>query len=215
MERPPLIPRRQLFGDPTRAQARISPGGRRLSWLAPRDGVLNVWIAPVDDLGAARCLTNDRGRGIRLHLWAYDGRHVLYAQDHDGDENWNIHALDVDSGETRNLTPLRDVHATIQRLSPARPGALAVGLNDRDPRWHDLYEIDIATGERRLLFRNDQELFNFLLDREFAIRLATRTLPGGDMQVLRKDGEAFSEMLRVSHDDSMGTSFLTINARGD
>ena len=211
----PLIARRLLFGDPARVQARLSPDGRFLSWLAPRDGVLNVWLSPLDDLAAARPLTTDRGRGIRLHLWAYDGRHILYAQDRDGDENWNIYAIDIAGGEPRNLTPLPGIHAAIERLSPARPHAVAVLLNDRDPRWHDVYEVDIVSGERRLLFRNDQELFGFLLDREFALRLASRTLPGGDVLVLRKDGASFTELQRVSHDDSMGTSFLTINAAGD
>ena len=40
----PVIPRAKLFGNPTRAQGRISPDGRWLSWLAPRDGVLNIWL---------------------------------------------------------------------------------------------------------------------------------------------------------------------------
>ena len=214
MDATPLIARRLLFGDPARVQARLSPDGRFLSWLAPRDGVLNVWLSPLDDLAAARPLTTDRGRGIRLHLWAYDGRHILYAQDRDGDENWNIYAIDIAGGEPRNLTPLPGIHAAIERLSPTRPHAVAVLLNDRDPRWHDVYEVDIVSGERRLLFRNDQELFGFLLDREFALRLASRTLPGGDVLVLRKDGASFTELQRVSHDDSMGTSVLPINAAG-
>ena len=39
---PPLIPLRDLFDNPERALARLSPDGRRISWLAPVDGVLNV-----------------------------------------------------------------------------------------------------------------------------------------------------------------------------
>ena len=215
MTQTPLIPRRELFGNPDRTQARISPDGRYLSWLAPRDGVLNIWIAPVDDPAAARCLTADRKRGIRHHLWAYDGRHLLYTQDRDGDENWNIYATDIKRGETRNLTPLRGVHARIAALSVDRPHTVAVGLNDRDPRWHDIYEIDIGSAERRLLLRNDQELFGFLFDRQFAIRLAIRTLPGGDLLILRKSGAVFTEFRRIPHEDSINTDFLEINAAGD
>jgi dipeptidyl aminopeptidase/acylaminoacyl peptidase len=210
-----LIPRRTLFGNPDRTQARISPDGRWLSWLAPRDGVLNMWAAPTGDVGAARCLTGDRKSGIHQHFWPYDSRYLLYLQDRDGDENWNIHAVELASGAARNLTPLDGVHAIVHGVSPDRPGTVAVGLNDRDARWHDIYEIDIATGERRLVLRNDEELVGFVLDRRLTIRLATRTLPGGDQLVLRNDGSSFKEMLRIPQEDSMGTSLFAFNAAGD
>ena len=90
-----LIPRSALFGNPVRAQARLSPDGRYISFLAPKDGVLNVWLAPYGKLDAARPLTNDRKRGIRLHEWAADGRHVLFLQDEGGDENWRLYGVDV------------------------------------------------------------------------------------------------------------------------
>ena len=67
----PLIPRATLFGNPERTQARLSPDGRHISFIAPRDGVLNVWVAPAGDLAAAKPITNDRKRGIREHFWAY------------------------------------------------------------------------------------------------------------------------------------------------
>jgi dipeptidyl aminopeptidase/acylaminoacyl peptidase len=211
----PLIPRRKLFGNPDRTQARISPDGCWLSWLSPRDGVLNMWVAPVDDMSAAKCLTNDSTNGIQQHCWPYDGRHLLYLQDQRGNENWNIYAVDVASGETRNLTPLDGVHAIILAATPDRPDTLSVGLNDRDARWHDVYEIDIATGERRLILRNEEEFSQFVLDRNLAIRLATKTLPGGGRLVFRKDGAGFKEMLRIPEEDSLGTSVFAINAAGN
>ena len=210
-----LIPRRKLFGNPERTQARISPDGRWLSWLAPRDGVLNLWVAPAANAGAARCLTDDRKNGIRLHYWPHDGRHMLYLQDRQGDENWNIYAIDLASGAARNLTPLDRVHATIAGLSPDRPGTIAVGLNDRESRWHDIYEVDIATGERRLILHNDASLAGFVLDRQLAVRLATQTLPGGDRLVLRNDGAGFKEMMRIPQEDGIGTQFFSFNAAGD
>ena len=210
-----LIPRRKLFGNPERTQARISPDGRWLSWLAPRDGVLNLWLAPAGDAGAARCMTDDRKNGIRQHYWPHDGQHLLYLQDRQGDENWNIYAIDLAGGAVRNLTPLDGVHATIVGLSPERPGTIAVGLNDRDARWHDVYEIDIATGARRLVLRNDDNLAGFVVDRQLAVRLATQTLPGGGRLVLRNDGAGFKKMMRVPQEDSIGTQFFSFNATGD
>jgi hypothetical protein len=64
-----LIPRAHLFGNPARAAARISPDGTMLSWLAPVDGVLNVFVAPTDAPGDAVAVTQDRGRGVRIYGW--------------------------------------------------------------------------------------------------------------------------------------------------
>src|SRR5689334_15420082 len=71
-----LIPRAAIFGNPERAQARLSPDGRFVSFLAPRNGVLNVYVAPRDGLAQAQPITEDKLRGIREHFWALDGRHV-------------------------------------------------------------------------------------------------------------------------------------------
>ena len=121
----PLIPRTKLFGNPTRAQGQISPDGRWLSWLAPKDGVLNIWLAPAGDIGAARAITNDKKRGIRFHGWAYDGTHVLYMQDEGGTEDLHIYAVAIEGGQARDLTPLPGVQARIQELSLDEPDVMA------------------------------------------------------------------------------------------
>jgi hypothetical protein len=101
----PLIPRQILFGNPERAALRISPDGRHLSFLAPLNGVLNVWVAPVGEVGAAKPVTRDAGRGIHIYFWAYTGAHILYLQDREGDENWKVYVVDLASGASMDLTP--------------------------------------------------------------------------------------------------------------
>src|SRR2546430_7888167 len=95
---PQLIPRTALFGNPVRAQARLSPDGRYMSFLAPKNGVLNVWLAPFGKLDAAKAITDDKKRGIRQHHWADDGKHILFLQDEGGDENWRVYSVDVETG---------------------------------------------------------------------------------------------------------------------
>src|SRR2546423_12941320 len=58
----PLIPRKLLFGNPDKAGTKISPDGKLISFLAPVDGVLNVWVGPIDDPAAAKPVTNDKKR---------------------------------------------------------------------------------------------------------------------------------------------------------
>lgn len=211
----PLIPRDALFGNPVRTQARLSPDGRFISYVAPRDGVLNLWVAPAGDLDAAKPITNDRKRGVRLHFWAFDGKHVLYAQDEGGDENWRLHAVDVASGVDRDLTPLPGVQAQVAGLSHTRPGTVLVGLNDRVPEWHDLYEIDIASGERKLVLANEQEFSSFVPDLALTPRLATRSTPNGDEILRRTQAGAWERVVAVSQEDTLTTAPLTIEGDGE
>jgi dipeptidyl aminopeptidase/acylaminoacyl peptidase len=202
----PLIPRTQLFGNPTRAQGQISPDGRWLSWLAPKDGVLNIWAAPADDIGAARVITDDRKRGIRFHAWANTSAHVLYIQDEGGTEDWHVYAVLVEGGAARDLTPYPGVNARIQALSLDEPEILAIGLNDRDKSWHDLYRVNIGTGERELLYENQRELAEIMVDRQLRPRLAvkTRDREGGHI-VYRVAGTDLEPLMVVEHEDDLTT----------
>jgi Tol biopolymer transport system component len=105
----PIIPRKVIWGNPDKASVQISPDGAFVAYLAPRDGVLNVWVAPRAGLGGAQPVTHDTGRGIRFYLWAYTSKHILYIQDNDGDENWRLFSVDVTSTHSRDLTPFDGV----------------------------------------------------------------------------------------------------------
>ena len=208
-----LIPRSALFGNPQKAQARISPDGKYISFIAPKDGVLNVWLAERGKLDAAKPITNDQKRGIRQHLWSFDNRHVLYLQDLDGDENWHVHAVDVVSGEDKDITPYKGARAQIVDLSWRKPGVVAVGLNDRVPEWHDLYEIDIATGKRTLVEQNTQEFGDWLVDFDLKPKLATKNTAEGT-EILRRAGDKWVSLLKYGQEDSLTTEPIAIEASG-
>jgi hypothetical protein len=173
----PLIPRAALFGNPSRHQARISPDGEWLTWLAPFEGVLNVWLAPADDVGAAEPLTRVTGRPIAWQDWACDGAHILFLSDESGDENWRVFAINRTTGAIRNLTPISRVSARILMVSPERPDIILVGLNDRDPKWHDVWAVDLATAERRLILQNSEEFWNSAFDWQLNPRVARKADP--------------------------------------
>jgi Tol biopolymer transport system component len=148
---PELIPRDVLFGNPQKAQARLSPDGKHLSFVAPVDGVLNVWVGPVDDISKAVPVTEEKVRPISSHHWAYDNKHVLYGQDKNGDENFHIYATNIDDRSTKDLTPIDGVRAEIQEISEKHPAEILVGLNDRNPQLHDIWRVNIETGEKTLV----------------------------------------------------------------
>ncbi len=209
-----LIARDALFGNPTRTQARLSPDGRHISYIAPRDGVLNVWVAPWDRLDEARAITQDTKRGIRQHFWSYDNAHVLYLQDQGGDENWRLHSVEVATGRDLDLTPIAGVQAQVVGVSPRRPGVVLVGLNDRKPEWHDLYEIDIASGKRTLVERNDQEFAGYLEDSMLVPRLAVKSGADGDEMLARGAQGAWESLLKYGPEDTQTTSPLVIEGDG-
>jgi len=203
-ETPPLIPLEVLFGNPTRTQARISPTGETLSWLAPsKDGVLNVWIQPIDgpeeDRPEPRQITDDTVRGIRFHGWSQDGKRVFYLQDQGGDENWHLYAVGLDGGEARDLTPFEGVRAENLITDPEHPGELLVGLNKRDPSLFDMYRVDLASGEVTLDTENPGDVLGWLTDADFRIRAAEAQDPKTGDSIIRvrdSDDAPWRELIR-------------------
>jgi dipeptidyl aminopeptidase/acylaminoacyl peptidase len=181
-----LIPRRLLFGLPERSDAAINDDGTRVSFRAPVGGAQNLWVAPVDNIDAARPVTKNVGRAIKSSVWSYDPRYILYSRDTGGDENFHIYSLDVDTGATRDLTPFDGVHAVLISGSHLHPDDYLVGINNRDPRWNDVWSVNIRTGERRLIEQHDR-FSKLIADWDLKVRLAVESMPGGGQQVYKRD----------------------------
>ncbi|MGD9721552.1 MAG: alpha/beta fold hydrolase [Pirellulales bacterium] len=210
----PLVSRDILFGNPDKASAQLSHDGTKLSYLAPRDGVLNVFVAPVDDLAAAKAVTDDKYRGIRLYFWAYDNAHILYLQDKGGDEDFHLYRVDLASGDIKDLTPIDKVTAQVVGLSEKFPGEILVGLNDRDPRYHDVYRVNIASGERKLVQQNP-DFAGFVADDDFQIRFASKMQPDGGNQFYEPDGQGgWREFEKVPFEDSLTTDVRGFDKSG-
>ena len=209
-----LIPRELLFGNPDKITVRTSPDGSRISYLAPKDGVLNVWVGPIDDPEAAMPVTNDTYRGIRSYFWSLTNEHILYIQDKDGDENWRIYSVNLSSGEIKDLTPFENVNALIEKTSLNFPEEIIVGLNDRDPEYHDLYRLNIETGNMSLIQEN-RYFSSFDIDDDYRVRFATNMTPDGGAEIFRptEDGgwEVFSE---IPMEDMITTGSAGFNKTG-
>jgi dipeptidyl aminopeptidase/acylaminoacyl peptidase len=211
----PLIPREELFGNPVKVAPRLSPDGGRLAYLAPDEGVLNIWLRTVgkdDD----RPITQDRKRGISIFFWAYDNRHILYAQDRDGDENFRIYAVDLDTDNVRDLTPLEGVQARIYAVDHRFPGEILVGLNHRDSRMHDVYRLDLATGDMVLEVENNDGALAWFADSDFHVRAAWNPTQDGGFELRVRDTiEAeWRPLLKWGPDEQSGPYGWTEDGRG-
>ncbi len=187
---PPLIPLRHLFDNPERALARLSPDGTRLSWVAPRDGVLNVWVRDRAG-GEAVPVTDDRDRGIRSYMWSRDSARILYSQDLGGDENHHLLAVDAGGGgPARDLTPFPGVRAGLIDAPRATPRHVLVSMNLRDRSLFDAYRVSLATGRLELIGRNPGNIIGWVADRDGHLRAARAQTPAGDYELLVRDDEA-------------------------
>ncbi|OBX19092.1 peptidase S9 [Erythrobacter sp. QSSC1-22B] len=221
----PLIPREDLFGNPTRTGGQISPDGKWLSWRAPKDGVMNVWIAPASDPAAGRAITASTDRPIPQYFWAPDSRSVLYVQDKGGDENFLLYGVDIASGSERTLTPFENTRVQVVGTSNRIKDRMLIGVNNRDPRLHDVHMLDLNSGELTLVQQNDSYA-GFLADDNLDLRMALRPNAGGGMDFFPiVDGEIAAEPSDTTGlEDSLttqpagfttdGTTMYWIDSRG-
>jgi dipeptidyl aminopeptidase/acylaminoacyl peptidase len=212
-EQPPLIDRNLFYGEIAISGAQISPDGRSLSFLKPYKGTRNIWVKGVDEpFSAARPVSAEATRPIRSYFWSRDSKFILYVQDSGGDENFNVYAIDpklpadAKSGvpATRPLTNLSKVRTEIFAVPKAKPDILYIGLNDRDPKWPDLYELKISTGEKKLLRKNTEEIAAWEFDDAGNLRLAVRTTKSGDTEILRVDADGFKSLYSCTVFESCG-----------
>jgi dipeptidyl aminopeptidase/acylaminoacyl peptidase len=181
----PLIAREKFFGNPSRAQGRLSPDGKWLSWIAPREGVLNIYVAPAADPNAARALTAETKRPIRTYFWSPDSRQILYINDKGGDENFLLYGVDVASGQQRALTPFEKTRVQIVNISNQVKDRILIGVNNRDAKWHDVYSLDLASGRLTPVMINMGAYSGFIADEQLNLRIATRARPDGGSDFYR------------------------------
>lgn len=191
----PLLDRDLFFGNPEIAGGQISPDGKYITFMKEHQGIMNVFIKGFDEpFEKARPVTDSK-RPLYGYFWTYDSKYILYVKDNDGDENMNVFAVDPNSKSaasplpvSRNLTPMKNVAAQIFLVSKKNPDIMYVGLNDRDPAWHDLYELSISTGKTKLLYKNTERITGFDFDWNETMRAMSKTDEKGNT-ILYKVGE--------------------------
>ena len=210
-----LIARAAIFGNPERAGAQVSPDGKYISFLAPRDGVMNVWVVERGKpLAEARPLTSEKVRPIRIYYWAANGGDIIYSQDKDGDENFLLYAVNVASGTERKLTDFKGVRVVVYGSSWKRPNELLVGINERDKAFHDPYLLNVRTGEIKKLFDNTDKYDGFTADEDLRIRFVTRATEAGGQEVFKYEDGKTTPFESIGFEDSQTTGPAGLTSDG-
>jgi dipeptidyl aminopeptidase/acylaminoacyl peptidase len=200
-QQPALIDREVFFGNPEYAGAQISPDGKYISFIKPLKDVRNVWVKGIDEpFEKARPLTAEKKRPISGYFWSWDGKYILFTKDNDGDENFNVFAVDPAGAPATgsevpaptNLTNAKGVRTIIYNVPETEPDYIYIGINERDKAWHDLYKVQISTGTKTLLRENKDRLTGWIFDNADKLRMATRSPQDGSTEILKVDGDKFT-----------------------
>jgi len=215
-ELPPLIDRELFFGDPEISGAKLSPDGTWMSFIKPFQGTRNIWIKKLhNDFSTARPITADTNRPISSYFWSRDSKYVLYVQDKGGNENYHIYAVNpsdpIESNLSvpisRNLTDKEHVRVQIFSVPKSNPDLMYVGINDRDPAWHDLYELSISTGTLTLIKENTERFIGWVFDRADRLRLAMKSNDDGSTDLFRIDSDGYIKI----YSSTILESFYPVN----
>lgn len=219
-----IIPRKVLFGNPERSLVKLSRDGQYLSYLAPYNGVMNIYVAKADKPSEATVLSNETKRGIRTYFWAYNNKQILYPQDNDGDENWHIYSIDLENKETRDLTPIKGSKSSVNNISLNFPDEILIENNDRRSDYFDLYKINIATNNMVLLYQNDI-YGSIITDGQYRVRFGQKNTEDGGAIIDEFAGNNISGVLPlkleakqfmiISPDDLYTTSIVGFDAEGN
>jgi len=185
-EEPELIPREVIFGNPTQFRARISPDGTMLSYLAPYEGVINIWVKTIgtdDD----HPVTKDTERPIYAYFWQQDSEHILYTRDFDGDENDHLYLVDLETGETTDLTPFEGVKVTVYEHNKHHPDNIVLSMNKENPELFDVYMMDLNTLDMEKIAENPGNVIGWDLDADLNVRGGNAFSPENDFLLLVRD----------------------------
>jgi dipeptidyl aminopeptidase/acylaminoacyl peptidase len=209
----PLIDRALFFSNPEISAAQVSPDGKFLAFFKSVRGTRNIWVKRTDEsLEKARPLTAAAENSPQKFYWTRDSKHILFTQDIAGNGKLDIYAVDIMSHPAAGqIAPARNLTegtkggaatelsgAEIYALPEKSPDQVYVGLSDRDPAWADLYAVQISTGQRVLLRKNDFRVAQWRFDRDGVLRLARRFLANGDIELARVDKTGYTPLYTCS-----------------
>jgi dipeptidyl aminopeptidase/acylaminoacyl peptidase len=209
-----LIPRKIIFGNPDKANVQISKDGKYISYLSDKAGILNVFIAPINDINNVKSITNDTKRGIRNYFWSHDNTHILYLKDSDGDENEIIHKVDISTLKDTILTPEKDVKSVIFKNSYKFPNEIIIGLNQRKKEYFDIYKLNIKTGGLSLIYENNKYI-SFSIDDNYQIKFGYHPTSDAGNQIYFFENKKEIPYIKIPHEDSKTSGIVGFTEKGD
>jgi dipeptidyl aminopeptidase/acylaminoacyl peptidase len=209
-ERAPLVPMEDFFKDPEKAAYRISPNGQMIIFRAPHMGRMNVFVQKLGDT-AAMPITHETERSIYNAFWESDDR-IIYTKDIGGNENMHVLSVKPDGSGLTDHTPFEKVRADVVDILEEKPDELLIQHNQRNPQIFDVYLLNTATNEMKMVAENPGNISGWVTDHDGKIRAAV-TSDGVNTSLLYRDNEEaeFKTVLTTSFKETMSPVIFTFD----
>jgi len=211
-----LIPREILFGNPLKTGPKISPNGKIMSYIAPVNNVLNLWVSTIGE-NDDRPITFDTNRGILNYFWSQDNKHIFYLQDLNGDENWRLYSVNIETKEVKDLTPFENVQVQIIDHNKRFPNDIIIAMNKENEALHDVYHFNIQTNEFKKIAENPGNILSWLTDYNLKLRAAMSSNAEGSFDLLFRENEEdeWRSILTWSLEDTLNSHPISFTKDGN
>lgn len=199
----PELPLEDFFRNSEQTAYQISPDGKYVSYMAPYENRLNIFIRETDGPQAVR-ITSETERDLAGYFWAND-RRILYLKDTGGDENYQLYGVDIDGSDPKAYTAFPGVRTQIIDPLKEIDSLMIIGINRRNPQIFDPYRLNLNTGEMTLLCENPGDIQSWQTDHDGRLRVAYAIVDGINTQIRYRDSEqeAFRPVLTTDFKESV------------
>jgi|TARA_B110000881_G_scaffold92698_1_gene81276 dipeptidyl aminopeptidase/acylaminoacyl peptidase len=206
----PLIPIEDFFRNPEKSSFSISPNGSHIAYMKPWKTRMNIYVVNIKT-DVERRLTSSEERSIYGFGWLGDER-IGYVKDDGGDENIHFYAVNKDGSNEIDLTPFKNVKATIIDDLEADSEHVILGLNKRNQQIFDPYRVNVNTGEMTMIAENPGNISGWMTDHDGKLRIAT-TSDGVSTSLLYRDSEAgkFKSILTTNFKEGVSPLLFTFD----
>jgi len=204
---PPAL--KDFFRNPEKTGFALSPDGKYLSWVAPYENRLNVFVRPLAG-GAETRVTSETARDISGYFWK--GDRVLYVKDFGGDENFHVVSVDLAGKDLKDLTPGEKLRAEIVDVLEDDDQYMLISNNRRDARVFDVYRVNVKTGQEAQVAQNPGNITGWMTDHAGHLRVAITT-NGVNSSLLYRDKEQdpFKPILTTNFKESVSPLLFTFD----
>lgn len=204
------IPLQDFFKNPEKTRFQISDNGEHISYMAPVDRRMNVFISPLGKSEESQ-ITFETERDVADYFWGND-KHILFLKDNKGDENFKLFSVNIETGEQLCLTPFEEVTTQYVDNLENIDNAILIGLNKRNKEIFDVYKLNIETGDLELVFENPGNVSGYITDHNGTIRLL-HTTDGVNQSFLYRanENDEFNHVLSLSFKDALQPHFFDFN----
>lgn len=224
-----LIPRKEILSTNDYSSVQLSHDGKWIAYIGPSfeqmlNGAKNVYIKDLPD-GTPKRLTHEHKDSIASLYIAYDGKTILYLSDPDGDENFSLNMINIETGKDTVIEDDMEVRAYPMSSSPSRTNELIIGINKRNPIFHDAFLLNLETGTKTMIFENNyyvQVLFNYQLEPVLGYNETDdagvtfyHLLPNGQAELIKKSPPQSTDTTKPQHVDITGTVYWFDNDQSD